>query len=159
MNVAKDKFINFKISQNGKFQITGCKNEDHAIFTVKTFWNYVKKFKELNIDDENYIYKKEGNFRSIFMTVMTNIDFNVGFLINREKLDKLINSDTDFKSLLETSFGYTGVNIKFPMQKEIDHKLPYMEIADDDEEEKVSDKTYTDYIGFLEENEKKEGIK
>jgi hypothetical protein len=49
--------------------------------------------------------------------LMTNIDFNVGFTINRENLDKYINSNTDYNSLLETSFGYTGVNIKIPMQR------------------------------------------
>lgn len=44
---------------------------------------------------------------------MTNIDFNLGFIVNRENLDKYINQNTEFNSLLETSFGYTGVNIKF----------------------------------------------
>jgi hypothetical protein len=53
-----------------------------------------------------------------FQTVMTNVDFNTGFTINREKLDQLMNDTTSFYSLLETSFGYTGVNIKFPLPKE-----------------------------------------
>jgi len=44
---------------------------------------------------------------------MTNIDFSIGFFINRQKLDELMNKDTSYHSLLETSCGYTGVNIKF----------------------------------------------
>ena len=50
---------------------------------------------------------------------MTNIDFNVGFIINRENLDKHMNELENFNSLLETSFAYTGVNIKFPLKEQI----------------------------------------
>jgi len=46
---------------------------------------------------------------------MTNIDFSIGFKINRQKLDEQMNKDTSYHSLLETSCGYTGVNIKFPL--------------------------------------------
>ena len=53
-------------------------------------------------------------FNVTFITVMTNIDFNLGFIVNREELDKYMNQSTKYNSLLETSFGYTGVNIKFP---------------------------------------------
>ena len=54
---------------------------------------------------------------------MTNIDFNLGFTINRENLDKHINTKTRYNSLLETSFGYTGVNIKIPFNDEITSEL------------------------------------
>ena len=180
MSVDKDKFINFKLSQNGKFQITGCKDENHAIFTVKTFWGYIKDLekkdlekdlekdenkdlekdenKDLEKDENNYIFEKIGNFKAIFMTVMTNIDFNLGFNINREMLDKHMNSNTDYKSLLETSFGYTGVNIKLPMEKKIEHKLPYIELIPQNNKWLVETKTYTDYLGFLKEFEKKKEL-
>ena len=92
------------------------------------------------------------------MTVMTNIDFNLGFNINREMLDKHMNSNTDYKSLLETSFGYTGVNIKFPMEKKITHNLPYIELNDQTDKWDISNKTYTDYLGFLQDFEKKKEL-
>ena len=53
------------------------------------------------------------NLKVIYNTVMTNIDFNVGFTVNREALDRYINTETKYNSLLEISFGYTGINIKF----------------------------------------------
>lgn len=50
---------------------------------------------------------------------MRNIDFSVGFIIDREKLNKYMVTQKDFHCLLETSFGYTGVNIKVPLQQDI----------------------------------------
>ena len=113
-----NKLINFKVSKNGKFQITGCKNIKHAQQIIKYMWNLIKETTDL--------YElKEPSFKVVFNTVMTNIDFNVGYLINRENLDKYINKNTEYNSLLETSFGYTGVNIKIPFELDKDKiKLP-----------------------------------
>ena len=107
MKITKDKLLNFKLSKNGKFQITGSKYDQHAKDCIKYFWEIIRPSTEL--------YKMSGtNFNVTFITVMTNIDFNLGFIVNREQLDKYMNSNTTHNSLLETSFGYTGVNIKFP---------------------------------------------
>ena len=182
MNVDDDKFINFKLSKNGKFQITGCKDEQHAVYIIKTFWEYVLDMEKNDTEthnsdtepekvedksdtepekvedksdtepekvEDNFLYKIEsGDFKAILFTVMTNIDFSVGFKINREILDRYINSRTEFKSLLETSFGYTGVNIKFPMKKTIDHDLPYISVNKEGSWYETN-KTYDDYLEFL----------
>jgi hypothetical protein len=47
----------------------------------------------------------------VFNTVMQNMDFNVGFKINRQKLDKFIEKHTLHTSIYEGSLA-TGVNIK-----------------------------------------------
>ena len=118
----KISIINFKLSKNGKFQITGCKDEKHATYIIKTFWDYVKQIKKDEEDESNEsgsdeevtestsnevetintentenedIYSNEENFKAILFTVMTNIDFSVGFIINRESLDRYINSKTE----------------------------------------------------------------
>jgi TATA-box binding protein (TBP) (component of TFIID and TFIIIB) len=110
MNVL-GKFINFKISKNGKFQITGCKSLEHAEKCIEYIWDYIQKA------DDKTICKIEKNDQpsAVFLITMTNIDFNIGFNINREALDEYINVKTRYNSILETSFGYTGVNIKFPL--------------------------------------------
>ena len=115
------KFINFKVSKNGKFQFTGCKSEKHAEECMKFIHEYTK--------NTNKIISIENEISSItFITVMTNINFNVGFCIHRENLDEYINLKTKYFSLLETSFGYTGVNIKIPLEQ-IDnipiHRIEY----------------------------------
>lgn len=143
-----DKFINFKLSQNGKFQITGPKKTDHAIRCIKIFWDIVKDVSDLY----EYKNKEDSVFRVSFLTVMTNIDFNIGFNVDREKLDTYINEFTKYNSLLEMSFGYTGVNIKFPIKKELEFYLNRISFLDN---EWVHDTImYTDYLNSLTEDDR-----
>ena len=107
------KKINFKISNNGKFQMTGVKKDQHAEDCIKAIWKYIKE------DETIYSLPDNQSFRAIFIPVMRNIDFSLGFVLNREKLDEYFNSNTEYRSLFETSIGYTGVNIKIPVTKPI----------------------------------------
>ena len=141
-----NKFINFKVSKNGKFQFTGCKHERHSHKCMEYIYEYTKNTQK--------IIQVEGNQSEIiFLTVMTNINFNLGFCINRENLDDHVNTSTKYYSLLETSFGYTGVNIKIPLENI--ENIPITKIA------YVADKwveqpfNYAKYIDTLDEKEKK----
>ncbi len=138
------KMINFKISKNGKFQITGCKHDYQAEKCITFLWEYVKN---------TGLCKCEKDPEVTFITVMTNIDFNLGFTVNREVLDEYINTMTEYNSLLETSFGYTGVNIKIPMLPPYD--IPLTKITYKNEEWLRSEILYRDYIDTLEEKDKR----
>lgn len=116
MYISDKKTINFKLSKNGKIQMTGCKEEDDAKMCLEYF------FELLYTKCPDYISCKEKN-EIYYYTVMTNIDFNIGFEINRGKLNELINAKTEYNSLLETSFGYTGVNIKMPITLHKDYSI------------------------------------
>lgn len=111
--VIEGKKINFKICRNGKFQMTGCKQDKHAEDCVKYIWEYIK--------DTEGIYElpEKRSFKAMFIPAMRNIDFSLGFVLDREKLDEYITKNTPYYSLLETSIGYTGVNIKIPVTKPI----------------------------------------
>lgn len=112
MVLGGSKKINFKVSKNGKFQITGCKSMDHARIATFSFLNILTEY-----CPELVQINGGGKFLSIFyQIVMTNVDCGTGYCINRQSLDKIINKETPYHSLLETSFGYTGVNIKFPVR-------------------------------------------
>lgn len=108
------KPVNFKICQNGMFQITGAKFDSQAEDCIKFIWSLIRE-EVGNI----YSYSKGNSLEAIFIPAMRNIDFSLGFHVDREKLTKYMNSQTEFHSLLETSFGYTGVNIKFPIKDDI----------------------------------------
>lgn len=101
------KKINFKVSKNGKFQLTGCKQLEHAYMSVFAF---------LEMAHSDAMQTHQGKISVAFEVVMTNVDCGTGYCINRQSLDKIINTSTPYHSLLETSFGYTGVNIKFPVE-------------------------------------------
>ena len=74
--------------------------------------------------EKEKIYSIKNNntfFEFIVIPAMRNIDFSLNFLVDRQKLDKYININTDFNSLLETSFGYTGTNIKIKIDEDINN--------------------------------------
>lgn len=110
-----DKFINFKICKNGTFQMTGCKSKKHAIECVKIVWKLIK-------DKDLYTFKSDDTFfKCIFIPSMRNIDFNLGFTVDREKFNKYMSEQEEFRCLLETSFGYTGLNIKLLLENDINN--------------------------------------
>ena len=109
----ENKLVNLKISTNGKMQVTGCKHIDYCKKAMKHMFNIILQ------DYSRYIIgEKKKEINIIFNNVMTNKDFFIGFYVNRENLDNIINSSTDHNSILETSFGYTGVNLKMNLDKE-----------------------------------------
>lgn len=147
------KPVNFKICQNGMFQITGAKFDSQAEDCIKFIWSLIRE-EEGNI----YSFSKGSSLEAIFIPAMRNIDFSLGFHVDREKLTKYMNSQTEFHSLLETSFGYTGVNIKFPIKDDIRDmvlkKLTFKEGAVVE-----SSMTYGDYLCELPEKEQLKKLK
>lgn len=120
----RNKKINMKLSQNGKVQMTGCKDHDDAMFCLRILFEQLEKH-----CPDHVVYSKDSDGTTLeiqHFTVMTNLDFDIGFHINRQKLNNLINGKTLFNSLLETSFGYTGVNIKIEVPYDPDCTIDTM---------------------------------
>lgn len=111
-----DKLITVKIPKKGKLQFTGCTSEDQAKLCLRYIWDILQSHPQSELT-----YRVHGdNVSTIIRTVMTDIVFSVGFSINRQKLDLYMNRQTEYNSLLETSFGYTGVNIKVAYEIDFD---------------------------------------
>jgi hypothetical protein len=114
------KLVTIKIPTKGKIQITGCIDETHTTRCITVLWGLIAPYKQgpdtymLVNEVPNGLAGDASHFVSIIDVVMTNKVFKLGFHVNRQNLDQYMNMDTDFNSLLETSFGYTGVNIKIP---------------------------------------------
>ena len=155
-----EKRLNLKLSNNGKFQITGSKKVDHSKQALQFFWAYVKTIQKPGKILYSFKDPKQKEFSAIFKVVMTNIDFNVGYRIHREHLDEYINTNIeDARSLFESNFGYTGVNIKFPLNEYHNINLCYLTCKKD--KWKTSTITYDDYKKNIltEEEKKKENSK
>lgn len=152
--VLDNKHINFKVSRNGKLQLTGCKNDLHAEMVVKYIWNYIKDYKDV------YEFTNDNNnFNAIFIPAMRNIDFSLGFYVNREELDSYINEETEYHSLLETSFGYTGVNIKLPLKYDINTLIvKQLTYNNDSKKWNESNVNYNKYLELLTNKEKDKKI-
>ena len=153
--MVKDKFINFKVSNNGKFQMTGCKNDEHAELVIKLFLDHI-----LRINDPTSFTLPQEKIECILVNIMTNIDFNLSININRENLDKWINKNTPYTSLLETSFGYTGVNVKIPLEIPDEYKIPTIEYDISSKEWTGGQITYKQYRDSMDKKEReKEDLK
>ncbi len=146
-----DKLINFKISKNGKFQFTGCKTDDQAHKCL----NYIKTY-IYSLPNSRKILSVplNANLEVIYITVMANINFSLGFCINKENLDEYINKNTEYYSLLLETTGYTGVNIKIPLLKMDNIPITKMTYLSDRDEWLKEVITYKDYISLLDEKER-----
>lgn len=163
--IIDNKLINYKVSANGKFQMTGCKHDKQAEECVKWFWVHIKDNNEIyrfsNTDqicdmkkerkqvDDNFISIPDTSFKAIFIPAMRNIDFSLNFCVDREKLDEYFNTCTDYHSLLETSFGYTGVNIKIPIKKSIKELMLKKLVYEGGDWGKETFIQYTEYLDML----------
>jgi hypothetical protein len=92
-------------------KIAGCKNEEDAAEVLLVLWqDYIT-----NIEDSWKLKTSEKHPKFIFDVVMRNVDFKLGFFIDRENLNYLMNSskykDNVFMSQYEST-GQTNVNIK-----------------------------------------------
>ena len=140
----KDKLINLKITNTGRIQMTGCKDDDLTVTCIRTLINTMKTVKEWTGVD---LYEINTSLSSmvvntndiviILYTVMKNKNINIGFKINREKLDQLINKKyQDYISIFDGTTSGAGVNIKTKINK-WEENLP-MYIIDSKETMKTS---------------------
>ena len=142
-----NKLINLKISSNGKFQVTGCKDFNNCKKAVQYLFDIIIQ------DKDKYLKDYEERIKILFNNVMTNKDFSVGFTVNRENLDQIINTSTEYNSLLETSFGYTGVNLKMKLSKNIERNFNCLELNINTGDYKQYIINYQDYLRSLTEKE------
>jgi TATA-box binding protein (TBP) (component of TFIID and TFIIIB) len=110
------KYINIKVSNKGKLQITGCNQNTYAISILKHFWRHLAP--EQHRIWEFHEPETTHAFEALVVPVMCNINFSIPFQINRESLNNIINTQTSYVSILEPSDGYVGVNIKISMHEE-----------------------------------------
>lgn len=107
----KEKFVNIKVTNNGKFQITGIKEYQNIVDTMKHLFRHIHE--AIKYTNEEFYSLRDGYAvpKIIFNVVMKNKDFKLGFPISRYNLDKFIKTNTDYISFFESSIN-TGVNIK-----------------------------------------------
>lgn len=142
------KIVNIKISKNGKFQITGCKKESHYMEGVVYVMRAIQESQVITGEKIYELKEGYGNHpKIIFNVVMNNIDFKLGFPIQREKFDTFINMNTDFVSQFEASVN-TGVNIKIKNENIYDDELDQITFLDYKQEEttKVESKEFLKYL-------------
>jgi len=116
----KDKLINLKITNTGRIQMTGCKEDELTVYCITSLlktmdqvkeWTGVELYTINHSLSDTVIPTKD--IIIILYTVMKNKNINLGFKINREKLDSIINKNyQDYISIFDGTTSGAGVNIK-----------------------------------------------
>ena len=75
------KKVNLKLFKNGVIQLTGCKGVDQSKTVLLSFWKVVRK---------TTLRQKFDCLECYLVSVMRNINFNLGFSIDRDKLGNYI---------------------------------------------------------------------
>jgi len=148
------KLLNIKISKNGVFQATGAKNDDNVQMCISKLKDHIDNYMLANPNIKtplSVLYNSD--LTATFIPAMTNINFSLGFQINREALDEYINNNTEYYSLLETSFGYTGINIKLPLENDRIYSTKLRKVTFKNDSWVKEELTYGEYINNLTQKE------
>ena len=105
--------INIKLFNTGVSQLTGCKNIEHCKLGIMLFWDSIK-----HID----IFNDFSFLDLFFVSVMRNINFNLGFQINREKLGKYLLEKPGKYKILPIMGGFIG--LQFIIELESINDMP-----------------------------------
>ena len=112
-HIFEGKIVNVKIFNNGKIQMTGIKNEEQGINTLN---KVVSKLKNLDKDLLETILTNQDLTLEKGKIAMINTDFDCGFKVKREVLQRLV-TDKGYYSSFEPTI-YPGVNIKYYFNKD-----------------------------------------
>lgn len=105
-----DKMITVKIFPTGKFHLTGCKNAEHQQQTVAELMHHIRRIH--TAEHPTYKLDNEETLNVILEVVMVNVDFHLGFDVDQQKLDKVLQEEAnEFYTIYETPVN-TSVNIK-----------------------------------------------
>jgi hypothetical protein len=133
LTVQLDKKINIKVFNNGVFQLTGCKKYDHARDCMLVVWEEFERvrFRQEEVGEKSRVYgtklescftlKKEPGTPTpapcvmYIISAMRNVDFELGYKVDREALGVYIQEQTEYKVPPMTK-GYMGVKIKIPLE-------------------------------------------
>lgn len=106
--VIKQRLVNFKLTQNGRFHITGNNDDYHIEKCIKHMWKLIQLYPDLHVVNGSAV-------RVTIWPSMVNMKTNVGFRLDRQILNTHINEETEYISMFETSSGSASVNIKMPL--------------------------------------------
>jgi len=163
-----EKRINIKIFKNGVFQLTGCKNIDNVRKCLKLILRELSKANEritastCNLQQSSRCFQfEEGSdeFMIYIKSAMRNIDFDLGFKVNRTLLSKRLTSiyeDDDDVIIPDAIGNKMDVKVKLRITREELEQLPVTKITNptykDPKEETI---IYKNCLHIIEPDKKK----
>lgn len=149
-----DKFLNAKIANKGKIQITGCSKDKYIPLFISILWKLFLQH------PSTFTYREDpGLFKVLVLRVMVNINFSLGFQVNQTEMHRSVLKHTDCVSIYEKTSGYVGVNIKIVTTDEnIDDIQVEQYVLQQDCATTVEMVRYVNYLDTLSAKERKKRI-
>ena len=104
VQIRVDKRVAVKIFNTGTFQLTGCKCFDHARRAVTAVWREMKTF--------------VGPMDAYVVSVMRNIDFGLGFAIDRERWREHVANNTRYETTPIVRRVSAGIKLTIPVSSD-----------------------------------------
>jgi len=159
LNVFIGKLVNVKIPYSGKMHLTGCLSFEHVVECIRVIINALSKYE---MSDNTYVIDG-GVLKCMVHRVMTNVNFSLGYEIDIQKLNWYMNTcREDFISILESSIGSNGVNIKLPCILDMNSKVETFNISITNGEAICSSRdniTFKEYLDTLQQKDKNRLLK
>ena len=119
------KKVNLKLFKNGIIQLTGCKSVDHSKSALLSFWKVVRK---------TTLRHRFDHLECYLVSVMRNINFNLGFSIDREKLGKYVVNNSNSYVISQVVGGFIGMRFVILVESIKDMPVYRIRIEKDIEE-------------------------
>jgi len=164
ISVGNQPLLNIMMFKDN-LKFAGCKNINDAVEAILVLW---QDYIFTGPSDLWSLKKGAKNPRFIFETVMRNVDFKIGWPIERPALNYLMNKEIYSKYIFMSQYestGHTNVNIKMFSRKPKDFKYdclvvpidsskePYFIQLDDipykSDKKKAKDLKYDKYVTFI----------
>ena len=117
------KKVNLKLFKNGVIQLTGCKGVDHSKSVLLSFWKVVRK---------TALRHRFDCLECYLVSVMRNINFNLGFSIDREKLGNYVVNNSNSYVISQVVGGFMD---RFVILVESIKDMPVYRIKIENEED------------------------
>ena len=118
------KKVNLKLFKNGVIQLTGCKGVDHSKSVLLSFWKVVRK---------TTLRHRFDYLECYLVSVMRNINFNLGFPIDREKLGNYVVNNSNTYVISQVVGGF--IDTKFVIFVESIKDMPVYRIKIENEKD------------------------
>lgn len=147
--VSVDTILNLKLCNTGSIHCTGCRTDEQLETALVELWRIIEK-------SELYEFTRGEHLEVLFVPVMRNVDFNIGFNVDREKLLNLIENSPKYKDkMIVSNYMQTDVNIKMLIDKNVaDVNITKMSCSTDGKWMKETTK-YAEYLNLLTERDRK----
>ena len=123
---------------------------------VQYIWDFIKDFRDKDTGEKLYSFSHGSSLEMLIVPCLRNIDFSLGFIVDRNKLRRYMRTQDDYDCMLETEFGYTGVSIKHLLEEPIiDMKIKKRTLMDGKENWNEEWATYKTYLERLKPKEAK----